>query len=671
MLTYRGSMDNSHRYRRRRCAVALATSVVLSVGIVGQSWGRGVSPYLPMDMAPSMERQIERVLILADQAVMRRPIAAATVLDALPKACKIDAPLCTRVRKYLDSYMQDASITQVQAQLALSTGDSDFTLPNEHGMRVDSPWELGLQAHYQVNDYILANVGGIAYDGRATPTGTVLSLGVDWAQLDVGYRDHWFSPMTDSSMLISTEAPTMPSVTLSNYAPISALGINYEVFLAQMSHQDGIKFFDSTTSGRPRLAGLQVGIEPVSGYSLAVNRVFQYGGGERSGGGLSQFKDALFKNSNKPDVAGQSEEFGNQVASITSTILFPGKTPFAVHVEYAGEDNSYSGPYRLGDTDLSLGIDFPKLGDRYDLSYEISEWQNVWYTHPLYPEGGLGNYGHVLGHWFGDQRQFGDAVGGRSQMLRFGAQMDSGDYWQATYRTLQNQPYSPIAYRHLHELGINYSTTLHGYSVGADFIVGRDVFGDSFARIAATLDLAGANRRAGTAGIDSSSNDPDSSSEVFVDVGTNTSRVYQILTFLEPSEWTSTQTNYHFGVGARRPVSQRSALGARLELDRVAANSLISVRMLDYRYKLTNKLALSAFFGAGRYEYGIPTYGYYGGVGAQWMNLFPKWDLGLDVRHHEKLSRDRLLPNDPPFTTERPRIHFDVNGIALYLSRHF
>ena len=36
------------------------------------------------------------------------------------------------------------------------------------------------------------------------PTGSMLSAGFEFAQLDVGYRDHWFSPFTDSAMLIST-----------------------------------------------------------------------------------------------------------------------------------------------------------------------------------------------------------------------------------------------------------------------------------------------------------------------------------------------------------------------------------------------------------------------------------------------------------------------------------
>mgnify|MGYP000222752516 CR=1 FL=1 len=36
-----------------------------------------------------------------------------------------------------------------------------------------------------------------------------------------------------------------------------------------------------------------------------------------------------------------------------------------VRLEFAGEDNSYGGNYRLGDTALSLGVDIPLLGERY------------------------------------------------------------------------------------------------------------------------------------------------------------------------------------------------------------------------------------------------------------------------------------------------------------------
>ncbi len=350
-------------------AVAIVT---LYANVAG---ARGVTPYLPLNLAPEIERQIERVLILGGQPITRRPIPAAVVFDALPEACKRDRALCAEVRAYLDGYMRDAGVTQLQVSGGAVTGDSDRAIPNGHGRAADSYWQLVATAFYQPSDYLLLNVGGIAYDGRATATGTTLSAGFDFAQLDIGYRDHWLSPLAGSSLLISTEAPTMPSVTLSNYEPISPLGFTYEVFAAQMSYQENIRYYDTTTSGHPSLAGVQLGFAPAGGYALTLNRIMQYGGGARGGGGFSDFWDALIQNSNLPDSL-QSEEFGNQIASLTATQVIPASIPFAIHIEYAGEDNSYGGNYRLGDTALSLGIDFPLIEGRYDLSFEASEWQN-------------------------------------------------------------------------------------------------------------------------------------------------------------------------------------------------------------------------------------------------------------------------------------------------------
>jgi hypothetical protein len=627
-----------------------------------------------MNLAPGIQRQIERVLMLADKPLLRRPIAAAVVLDALPKACEIDADLCAEVRQYLQRYMSTGGVTGLQLGVAVASGDSQHTLANQHGLPVDSPWQISAGGYYQPSDYLLMTVGAIAYDGNVTPTGSVVSAGFDWAQLDIGYRDHWFSPLTDSSMLISSQAPTMPSITVSNYQPISRLGFSYEIFLAQMSSQQGIRYFNSTTAGHPRLAGLQLGLEPASGYSLAINRVMQYGGGARGGGGLAQLREALFTNSNRPDVQGQQQEFGNQVASLTSSIVFPGATPFAVRVEYAGEDNAYAGHYRLGDTDLSLGLDFPQLWSDFDLTYEVSEWQPVWYTHHIYPDG-LTSHGHVIGHWFGDERQFNDGlIGGHSQMLRVGWRRKSGDYLQATYRNLAYDSnwvpagQAAIPYQPMHELGLSYTTMWHGHAVGADVYVGRDVFGESFARVAATVDVAAAaSRGAASRMVDTLP----TGTELFVDVGMHNSTVRKILADYIPDFSIPAEKNYHLGFGARRPVSEHSDLGIRLELDRVDGNDLLSLRALDYRYRVNRKLAVSGFFGAARYDVGLPAYGYYWGGGLQIMNLMSKWDLGLDLRHHEKLGRDKVLSTDPPPTPIRTRLFFDINGTALYLSRRF
>ncbi|MFL6551581.1 MAG: hypothetical protein ACJ8OJ_23035, partial [Povalibacter sp.] len=239
----------------RGLRAAVWVGLFLSLGFFsGISAARGVSPYLPLNLSPEIERQIERVLILAGKPVMSRPIAAATVLDALPAACERDRELCKAVEGYLRLYMHSYGILSVRPEIAATNGDSTAPIPNRHGQSVDSSWQISANGYLQFGDYVVLNAGGVANDDFATATGSFLSVGFDFAQLDIGFRDHWWSPLSDSSSLISTEAPTMPSITLSNYRPLTPQGISYEVFAAKMSSQEGIEYFDTTTAGNPRLA---------------------------------------------------------------------------------------------------------------------------------------------------------------------------------------------------------------------------------------------------------------------------------------------------------------------------------------------------------------------------------------------------------------------------------
>ncbi|MGD9843472.1 MAG: capsule assembly Wzi family protein, partial [Steroidobacteraceae bacterium] len=535
-----------------------------------QADARGVSPYLPLNLSPMIERQIERAMILAGQPVMRRPIAAAAVLDALPAVCEVDPGLCAVVRSYLQSYMRDSGVTLFQVQANAAVGDTKQVIPNAHGKSVDSIWQVAASGFYQPFDHLLLSAGGVGYDGEVTPTGTLLSAGFDFAQLDIGYRDHWLSPMSDSSILISTEAPTMPSVTLSNAVPLGPLGISYEVFLAQMSRQNDIAYFGSTTAGYPKLAGLQLSVTPAPGYAVSLNRLMQYGGGAR-GARLSDFLDAITVNSNRPDVAGTSQEFGNQVASLASTILFPGKVPFAVKMEFAGEDNSYAGSYRLGDSALMLGVDFPSLAGRFDATYEFSDWQNVWYTHHIYPDG-LTNHGDVLGHWFGDQRARGDKVTGSSHLLRVGLRTDSGAYWQASWRTagfgypLGQSALQGRQYQHLHQASLKYSTAWRGKGVDTEIYGGRGAFEGGYGGLRASMDFAGFVLPVAGMG-DVSGEGTDFGVTFFVDAGVNNSHMRDILLPDAQFNWTGDAVGYHVGVGLRRPVSESSDLGTRIELD--------------------------------------------------------------------------------------------------------
>ncbi|WP_129775484.1 capsule assembly Wzi family protein [Peristeroidobacter soli] len=671
---------------------AFAVGLALLAPLAG---ARGVSPYLPLNMSPEMERQIERVMILADRPVMSRPIAAATVLDALPQACRIDAALCKRVRAYLNSYMRKIGVDHASIEGAVTDG-SNTPVPNRYGMANDSEFQVSASGHWQVTDNFIVSLGGVADADDATPTGTMVSFGNEYFQLDAGYRPRWYSPFTDSAMLISTEAQTLPSITLSNYKPMGSWGFTYELFMAEMEYSDRIAFGnncvtteppragETCTAGKPRLGGMRIAIAPVPGWSLSANRLLQFGGGDRQSS-FTDFLRALWRPRQYDNTGGPESQFGNQVASFTSRFIFPGETPFSAYLEYAGEDTSYEGNYRLGNSALSIGLHFPRLWKHFDLTVEASEWQNAWYVNGAYGDG-LTENGRVLGHWGADQRVFGDAVGAQSFMARLGWEPGFGGLMQFRGRTIANEgyvygPYGLFPYERGYDVSLSYSRTLRGFTAGGELTAGKDTFGDSYSRIAGFVRFGDQWDSGGPTGDWSSDVRRPNGADLFVDAGISMSDVtYRPGTGdlgpppVSDPQQTSSEWTPHIGIGARRSVSSRSDLGVRLEFDRIDDHMLLAVRALDYRYRTQGPLAFSAFLGAARYDVATPAYGYYFGAGVQWRNILPKLDLGLDYRYADKVSRDKLLPGDfgaDPARELRPDVFYDITSYTLSASYRF
>lgn len=461
----------------------LRLSFFVLVMLATTAEARGVSPYLPVNISPEIERKIERVLILADQPHLTRPFAAATVNDALPRACERDQALCEDVRRYLTSLTRTAGITYASVTAAGGSGP-DTALPLRHGMTSDSSYEAAIAAYWQPGASFLVTAGVLSYDGETTPTGTVVSFGADFAQIDVGYRDHWWSPAQDNAMLLSTQAATMPSVTISNYRPLTKAKLRYEAFMARMSESSNIATETGTTTGHPQLAGLHLSIEPLPGWSLGVSRIMQYGGGERDDSFSSLF-DAFFNPSDK-DNTGTPQDFGNQVASLTSQFIIGDPVPLTIYFEYAGEDTSTLSNLRLGNTALSAGIAFPQIGKRLSATFEVTEWQNGWYVHHIYTDG-LRHEDHVLGHWGGDWRTLGDGVGAQSAFARVTIEQVFGGAIEASYRRLDNEDYSGGNYETAQQLDARYSRPWGQVFVGGEVTAGRDVFGESYSRVGAFI----------------------------------------------------------------------------------------------------------------------------------------------------------------------------------------
>jgi hypothetical protein len=156
--------------------------------------------------------------------------------------------------------------------------------------------------------------------------------------------------------------------------------------------------------------------------------------------------------------------------------------------------------------------------------------------------------------------------------------------------------------------------------------------------------------------------------EPFIDVGVNGTRIEsRIANSGGPVD--TTEAGAHFGIGASRSIGERSDLSLRLELDNLGSDMLLSVRALDFRRHLSDKLALNAFAGATRLDLATPAYGYYYGVGLQVKELISNWDLGIDFRVGDEVARDNLLPSDPQ--GGMPDNFYNIVGLSVYLSFRF
>jgi hypothetical protein len=202
------------------------------------------------------------------------------------------------------------------------------------------------------------------------------------------------------------------------------------------------------------------------------------------------------------------------------------------------------------------------------------------------------------------------------------------------------------------------------------------VFGQSFTRLAAFVRYGGDNSHIRDVPSDDEDDEPAKApdedmdgNEVFVDAGAGAFRVRTDLEKGIPVTTTGVLFEPHVAVGARRAVSLNNDLGVRVELDEVDGHSLIGIRPVDYRHRFGDVFALSLFAGADRYNLATPAYGLYAGVGAQWRNILPKWDLGLEFRHAQNIARNHVLATD--VVGERPDSFYKIDSLVGYISRRF
>lgn len=448
------------------------------------------SLYLPLQMAPEVEARIERVFTLANMPIIKRPIPVKQVHIALERAATQDPALVSSLKTYLERYTYSAGVTHLSVSGSVAEG-SEHVLANQRGLTTESNYQASYSAYWVLNDFIALNLGGIA-GNRDYPLkdefaeGSFVSLGWDAMQVDIGYRPHWFSPFQESAMLISTQASAMPGITVSNVQPFGFLGIQYELFLAQMSESDLIQSQEdeqARLTGNPRLFGMHLSFAPVDGFAVGFNRLMQYGGADRLDG-FGDLADA-FLNAKDADNSGrEGRDFGNQLSAINTRYTFAGEFPMSVYMEYAAEDTSKSSDYHFGNSSLMLGLHLPKLTETLDLTFEYADWQNAWYVNNNYGDG-LSHYNSLLGHWAANDRQFDDSVAAESHLIKAIWDFSPGKSLTIKARGVNNKQYGRAnsEYENAQEIELEYAQSLGDFIAGVNVLSGSDAFGEDYSRI--------------------------------------------------------------------------------------------------------------------------------------------------------------------------------------------
>ena len=178
----------------------------------------GVTPYVKTDGAPMLERQIKQLAVLANIPNLNKPYSALAVFDALSKIEKSHPSLYRQLRQSLSSYKKIASVTH--ARVKLNYSEESIPQPNGRGIYSDEAYEVSVRGQWQLGSWFAAYAGLELSQDTTQASGSLLSFGQSWAQLDIGYKDMWLSPMHHSAQLLSYNAETLPSVSLNNSLPI-------------------------------------------------------------------------------------------------------------------------------------------------------------------------------------------------------------------------------------------------------------------------------------------------------------------------------------------------------------------------------------------------------------------------------------------------------------------
>ncbi|WP_440055369.1 capsule assembly Wzi family protein [Pseudoalteromonas sp. T1lg65] len=448
--------------------------------------------YLPIGKDPLLEYQIDKMFVLTTGTPMAKPYRITEIRQSLVRLYRIDPVLKASIEQRLKPYLLKDAVTRRAFKVRADSGETQ-QIANDRGNSSSEYFEAALEGVWRGGDSSILQIGAEyrADANKLVAYNTFYGVSYGNLQLNLGYKEHWFSPSKHSSTVFSNNAKATPSVSLGLVVPVKNWwNFDFELFYSEMERvEQGIRYQNTLHDGSPRLAGTHFSIEPLEGWKIGINRMMQFGGGPREVSTSDIFK-AYFDpagQDNKKAGLSQDQELGDQWATITTSFNTNWGMPIEWYLEYGGEDTSYHKNYQFGNTVTNVGIFAPKVTEKIGLRFEYTNMHSLWYVNEIYQTQGNTIDGFGVGHFAANHRQFNDAAPTEVHVLEGTYQADMNSLWRAKASVIDNTS------NYLNELGQLGAEYERGYQfelanisqydnkqVETKLTLGKDVFGENY-----------------------------------------------------------------------------------------------------------------------------------------------------------------------------------------------
>jgi hypothetical protein len=378
-------------------------------------------------MAPGDEALRSDIELLADAGILRGPVTtwpiswpdvARDVLAAEETGLvesTVRALMRVRRRARSESSVGFAGMGErVRGAYEPSTLRDFVDTPREEG-------ELGMRASW-LGDHFAVNLQGSYVanpdDGKEfRADGSYIGFNFGNFMLSAGFMERWWGPGWDGSLILSTNARPIPSMTLErNYTDpfkpkwLSWIGPWRASIAMGRAESEGVPVTDV------RFFAARINFKPRPWLEFGLTRTAQWCGGDRPCD-WGTFTDMVLGNDNQAADGGMTEDQpGNQMAGYDMRLRSPWRAlPLVFHTQWIGEDEAGGLPSKfIGHFGLetwgSMGLGDWRLRAEYtdtacNFTREAPTF-NCAYRNAIYPQG-YAYRGRTIGHTMdNDSRMF-------------------------------------------------------------------------------------------------------------------------------------------------------------------------------------------------------------------------------------------------------------------------